>query len=245
MRQLLFILIAFTILSLATPAKAGPFVHSAIAGDPTQPVTVKPPLTNPKQLIEALPLSIAIKHCLTLQDSITEQYKLIDAFNNQPDLDNLPKNISDAGREKIMLYMMGRPDIADFGFLVPDIWMLAERSLRIKWNALITLRLDEALGFRNNGYQFAGNCKGKLIGEITKTDNFTHARIEIPLAFDQTEVTLTYLLYKQDGYNWQIDDLLVNGVGVTHYLDKNLNQKNITDQLKSLCQKSSFGGLKC
>ena len=75
---------------------------------------------DPKKLDEAAATVTALKHCLALDGSLNQQARLIDAYNNQPDLEHLPSDMNDAMREKTLLYTMGRPDIPDFGFLIPS-----------------------------------------------------------------------------------------------------------------------------
>lgn len=229
---------------------AGPFVHAPIRGDTETVKKPEPPKPDPKKILEAAPLTLAVKHCIALEGIITEQFRLVDAFNYQPDLENLPGNMEPAQKEKTMLYVMGRPDVPDFGFLIPETWKTARRDLRIRFNSISTLQLASALGFKYGGYPFHGNCKGKLDADIATDKNGNEkVNISMPLAFDTSEVTLTYVLYRQRGYNWQIDDLLVNNIGASNLISKDLGrnatEKGLEQTIIDICAKSPFPSLKC
>lgn len=237
-------------LAISAPA-AGVIPHPKIQPDDYKLKAEAPaPQQDPKKLLEMMLIATAAKHCLAVESAITDQVKLIDAYNYQPDIDNLPKDMTDVEKEKAMVYMMGRPDIPDFGFLIPEAWRLAPRNLRIKFNAIVTLKLEEAISFKIGGYPFDGNCKGSLAGDITKDkNNFSHAKITTPLAFDVKETRLTYLLSKQEGYNWLINDLLIDDVGVGNYVKKDLAntvaEKGLAETIKDICKSSSLPTLRC
>src|SRR4051812_18885721 len=114
-------------LSMVIPAQASPFAHPKPVIE--NPTTQNPtPKTDPKKLDEAAATVAALKHCMSMDGSLNQQPRLIDAYNHQPDLDNLSPNMSDEQREKVVLYTMGRPDIPDFGFLISNIWRVTGRN---------------------------------------------------------------------------------------------------------------------
>ena len=203
---------------------------------------------NPKLDEEAATIT-ALKQCLAMDGSLNQQPRLIDAYNYQPDLDNLPKNMDEAAQEKVMFYIQGRPDIPDFGFLIANIWRVAKRDQRIKFDSIMSLQLAKKLGFTYGAMAFQGNCKPVMQGDITTSGNFEHASITMPLAFNDKQVQLTYILVKQSGYNWQIDDLLIDNAGVANYVEKNLaaeiTNKGFNQVIKDICQSSKIDGLKC
>ncbi len=215
----------------------------------TEPSTTKTQ-PDPKKLEEAAVTIIALKHCLSLDGGLNQYARLIDAYNIQPDLDNLPEDITGAEKEKALLYTMGRPDIPDFGFLIPATWRLTNRDARIKFDAILTLHLAETLGFKNAAQSYNNNCKPIIRGDITKdTKGFSHASIIMPLSFEGKETQINYLMLKQETYNWQIQDLLINDVGITNYIKKDLGKavttKGIDAVTNELCKTANTPGLQC
>ena len=225
---------------------ASPFVRPQPIGEPAATVPSK---SDQKKLNEAASIVTAVKHCLAMDGSLNRPPRLVDAYNNQPDLENLPKNMNYIEKEKTQAYVIGRPDIPDFGFLIADIWRVTPRDMRIKFNSIISLKLMEALGFKSGAYAFEGNCKPVMQGDITESGIFEYARVNMPLAFNDKDVKLTYIMVKQNEYNWQIEDLLINDVGVTNYVKKDLvsavNLQGIDAATRKMCKGLKSKDLKC
>ncbi len=139
--------------------------------------------------------------------------------------------------------------LPDFGFIIPQYWVVTERAPRVKFNAIMSLKLSEQLGFKYGGYKFQGNCQATIDGEIKKQDNFSFVEISMPLAFDTTEAKLTYVLARQDGYNWLVGDILVNSESLVKRYRKeitdNIQAEGIDKAIIDLCKTSNFPTLEC
>lgn len=164
-------------------------------------------------------MALAINHCLKTEDAITEHFRLVRAFNEPMENDLM---------------------LPDFGFIFGQEWVTTTRVPRTKFNSILLLRLSEKLGFKFGGFKFHKNCQAEINDKITRKNNFRYASVNMPLVFDTIESTLTYKLDKQDGYNWIIVDVLVNGESLKTY-----NSGNVQNTIYYLCKKSGFGTLKC
>lgn len=182
----------------------------------------KPPETTPEKKgtddKEEI-IALAVNHCLKIESSITEHFRLIRAYNDPMQIDMM---------------------MPDFGLIFGQEWSVTTRAPRTKFNAIMLLTLSEKLGFRYGGYKFHDNCKAALIGKITHKNNFNYAKIKMPLAFDTNEAELQYQLEQQDGYYWIISDILINGESISAY-----KNGNVANTINSLCSASSFGTLIC
>ena len=207
----------------------------------SKPKKAPPPKAKKEgKFVDNEPLLIAVKHCLSIENSVTEHFRLIDAFNVQPEVDNPKPNMSDADKQRLEIYLMGRPDIADYGFTIPQQWQFANRVLRVKFNAIMGLRLAEKLGFRYGGYKFVGNCKIAKPHEIIKNQTSETTNIELPLAFDTKEVRLNYILQKPNGYNWQITELLINGYPLASSTQEDISDITLEKLINNYCKSSAF-----
>ena len=130
--------------------------------------------------------------------------------------------------------------LPDFGFIFGQEWSVTTRIPRTKFNSLLLLTLSEKFGFKFGALKFHGNCRAEMLGKITKRNNFHYAQMKLPLAFGTEEASLIYKAEKQDGYNWIIVDILVNGESLKIY-----NSGNVQNTIYYLCKKSGFGTLKC
>ena len=186
----------------------------------------------------------AIKHCAKMENSITEHFLLIDAFNYTPPADEAAIT-SDAEKEKYALYLMNRPDIADFSYMIPTTWRTTPRDLRVKFNAIMNLKIASELGFRFGGYRFHNNCKITKETKPRHRNGYSYLTLTTPFAFDTTEASLVYFMEKQDGYNWQISDITFNGFSQKKNIAKMVDKNGLKFTISQLCKNSGFGTLKC
>lgn len=188
---------------------------------------------------KSLQLTLATQHCNDIAKRITEPFELISAFNSNYTIDDLSKARDLNLKQDMMLYMWGRPDVANFTFIIPKYATVMRRPQFIKFNSIMMLLLYERSGFKQSGFPFHGNC----IAEVREDD-----KIIMPLAFGTERLELEYKIVKEPEVIL-IEDLLISGESLKQKYRKNLSNQmqfeSVDKAIQDLCNQSEYPHLKC
>ena len=134
--------------------------------------------------------------------------------------------------------------LPDFSFLFGNYQTLITRKNKTRFNALMSLQVLELLDFDAKAYPFAGNCEiEKFAPEAKKLT------LKTRIAFGTELHELTYKMWREDGYDWQIgafyiDNFNWNDNYVRQYTDAIL-EVGVDKFIENLCTDSSFSKLGC
>lgn len=216
----------------------------AIIGDAG--AEIQPKTAETRDLFQAV--DMVSEHCGKIVKAMKEPYSLVEAYRNHYKNHDFDKKMTDAQRLDLFDYFAGRKNLPSFTFLIPDYDAVMNRQARVKFNALMSADFVEKLGLDTNEYPFAGNC------EVTNLDaEFAEDALEIDLqtkiAFGTKQRNLTYKMVKEQGYQWQIDDLVVGGKSlVDEYrqpFSRQISMFGFDALIQNLCNTSNFSKLGC
>jgi ABC-type transporter MlaC component len=164
--------------------------------------------------------SMVSEHCQRIAMQIEEPYAVVEYYK-QTEIEN--------------------ENFPNFTFLLGQYASLIDRKNRHRFNALMMLKVAEAMDFKPKQYPFHGNC------EVAA--NVEEDSISTVVAYGITQRKLTYKLTREEGYEWQIEDLIIGGISLADVYSAKfiyeISRVGFAPMIKNLCKTSNFSKLGC
>lgn len=216
----------------------------AIIGDAR--AEIQPKTAENQSLFQAVDL--VNEHCVKVVKALKEPYSLVEAYRKHYSDADFEKKMTDSERLDLFDYFAGRRNLPNFTFLISDYEPVMNRKARVKFNTLMTADFIGKLALDAKQYPFAGNC------EVTNLDdNFdletNEMQLKTKIAYGTEQRGLTYKLARETGYQWQIDDIMIDENSLADEYSVPFSQKikmsGFDILIENLCNSSNFSTLGC